>query len=252
MSRILKISATAAFSTTAIYSALAWRHISSLDSRNISASNSIPESFRTSRSVKTITNPKNHRSVEDTRSIIVQVPQGLTDEAILAQFVKGFFGGYSFTPESIVLNIIRKDLVKYHALQNPGKTSRIYYPGALNDRTLPPVYTILFGAFQVAECNIHPNIQSIEGRDSQVEVTSSYIDIVYGQDGARLVGVHRFEVSRDPKRDDGAVEIRFSSANCNAKENVIIGAFMGSFHRAYAMLLFREGVLRVLQQPVSE
>lgn len=37
----------------------------------------------------------------------------MTDEVILARFVKGFFGGYAFAPEGLALRVVGKDLLGF-------------------------------------------------------------------------------------------------------------------------------------------
>jgi hypothetical protein len=65
----------------------------------------------------------------------VKVPHGLTDEIILARYVKGFFGGYVFTPESIILKALRLDFTSFigeqtaHSVASSIKLTTISFEG---------------------------------------------------------------------------------------------------------------------------
>jgi hypothetical protein len=53
--------------------------------------------------------------VYDTRFMTVDIPPSMrdvSDEVLLAQFVKGFFGGWVFFPESVVLKLVGMQLTK--------------------------------------------------------------------------------------------------------------------------------------------
>lgn len=79
---------------------------------HISSSNTIPSSIVTSVAVK-LTNPHNHIPIHDTRHITVAVSKHLSDETILARFVKGFFGGHVFRLERGALSGIRKTITGF-------------------------------------------------------------------------------------------------------------------------------------------
>jgi hypothetical protein len=81
---------------------------------NVSASqvisnDRVPESLVQSKAVK-IVNPNDHVPIHDTRSITISVPKTLSDEVILARFVKGFFGGHVFGIERGLLKATKKDI----------------------------------------------------------------------------------------------------------------------------------------------
>ena len=46
--------------------------------------------------------------MEDTRSVLLSKRdiRGMSDEELLARFVKGFFGGWAFWPEKCLLGVI--------------------------------------------------------------------------------------------------------------------------------------------------
>lgn len=58
-------------------------------------------------------NPHNYFSTQDSRSIAVRRREGVSNEQLLARFVKGFFGGRVLAPERIVLSGLGRDLVGF-------------------------------------------------------------------------------------------------------------------------------------------
>jgi hypothetical protein len=112
ISRLCAASAAVA-STVAILHVLKIRNATCCVSTNqISSSASVPDSLRRSKAAS-ITNPKGHVTVDDTRSITVNLPAHLTDEAILARFVRGFFGGHVFAPERSILQAVGRELTVF-------------------------------------------------------------------------------------------------------------------------------------------
>lgn len=80
----------------------------------------------------------------------------------------------------------------------------------------------------------------------------SYIDYVFGSDQGPLAGVHRFSVTSNgnAEHSDGtrSVTIEFAHTGCNPQVNERLKPeILQSFHLAYAMMLFREGVAEVLK-----
>ena len=78
----------------------------------IKTANRIPDDFANSFAVSTV-NPHSHITFDDSRSVIVPVWKHLTHEQILAEFLRGFFGGYAFAPEAIALRLQRKQFVNF-------------------------------------------------------------------------------------------------------------------------------------------
>lgn len=117
----------------------------------------------------------------------------------------------------------------------------------LETNALPALNTTLFGAFQV----IDRSIKAALTKQAHNPVQSSYVDFAFGSEKSSFAGVHRFMVHRgdgsDP--DDGSIlRIEFASMACNPIENKPIApAFLYTFHKFYAQLLFREGVRQVLE-----
>jgi hypothetical protein len=84
--------------------------------RRIIEVDSIPDSLNDSITRKTMINPHGHTSLVDSRFMDVDMPaaaQGLKNEALLAAFLRGFFGGLVFAPERALLRFARPDLVKF-------------------------------------------------------------------------------------------------------------------------------------------
>jgi hypothetical protein len=113
MSKTLAVSLALAVAAASTYSLFTLHHISSISLRNITSTETISEIFQNSKSVTSIVNPKNHIAHNSSRSISVTVPRDVSDEAILARFVQGFFGGYVLAPERSVLGLLRLNLVGY-------------------------------------------------------------------------------------------------------------------------------------------
>lgn len=120
--------------------------------------------------------------------------------------------------------------------------SKIWSASELSKQQLPPVHSILFGAFQVIDRHI-----AREGEESE---THSYVDIAFGSDLGGFAGVHRFSIWRDSRNEkSGAVTIEFSHTSCNPTVDQPFGPdFIMSLHNIYAMLLFKEGIAKVLEE----
>lgn len=114
----------------------------------------------------------------------------------------------------------------------------------MSDNQLPPLYSELFGVFQVIDAQIDPksHLKDQQGR------TESYIDFGFCSDQSRFAGVHRFSVVRSNGESPSqqAVQIHLQSMTCNPMVNKPLAMqSMFKFHLAYAELLFREGVSQV-------
>jgi len=74
--------------------------------RTIQTTDSLSQSCASSLSVRNVVNPRNHKSMMDSRSIRLSKKEigDLSDEEILARFFKGFFGGWVFAPEQNLLS----------------------------------------------------------------------------------------------------------------------------------------------------
>lgn len=111
MNRLFATATTAVLAATGTYSFLTWRQISHIESNRVVSKPSISDSFKHSRSVKEIVNPRGHITQHTSHSITIAAPKGVSDEVLLARFVNGFFGGYVFAPEGTVLRALGRRLV---------------------------------------------------------------------------------------------------------------------------------------------
>ena len=111
--------------TTAMttYALIVYNRVSKIDAKHITAFNDVPDSFRDSATMRKIINPKHHSTVSDTRFMTLDIPASqrhISDEALLARFIKEFYTGWVFAPERWLLRLLRKDLVGF-----PGSLSRL-------------------------------------------------------------------------------------------------------------------------------
>jgi hypothetical protein len=83
----------------------------------IISSYSIPDSFAQSKGVK-IANPDDHVTINDTRHITIRVPKTISDEEILARFVKGFFGGHVLAIERGLLKAKNRELTDLQGMRS--------------------------------------------------------------------------------------------------------------------------------------
>lgn len=113
------------------------------------------------------------------------------------------------------------------------ETARIWSSGDLDRTRLPPLFSILFGTFQVLDKQI---------RDTG-DKRGSYVDVGFGSDRWTFGGAHRFSVLR---KNQAQVELRFESVLCNPRtERALESMTMLDFHMKYAMMLFRDGASAV-------
>lgn len=111
--RAVALSIFAATAAAGTYTAAAtYRSLRVADPTHITAADSISDSFRNSATVQQVVNPRNHMAIADSRYMTVELPLrhcDVSDEVLLAQFVKGFFGGWVFAPEAAVLKRVRPE-----------------------------------------------------------------------------------------------------------------------------------------------
>lgn len=110
---------------------------------------------------------------------------------------------------------------------------------------MPPLYSELFGVFQVIDARMDPKsrIKDQQGR------TESYVDFGFCSDQSQFAGVHRFSIVRSNESSTAGqktVQIHLQSMTCNPTVNkpFTLG-FLFPLHLAYAEFLFREGVSQV-------
>ncbi|PNH31070.1 hypothetical protein VD0004_g3442 [Verticillium dahliae] len=171
----------------------------------------------------------------------VSIPEharDLTDQVFLAAFVRGFFGGKVFAPERAVLKIAKLDLLNYPNLKRNASISPVWHVNQLAGDELPPVTTILFGAFQISDSQIlRPGDMSTHPVESE-----SSVDFVFGSSQGNFCGTHQFSILRTKGHPERA-RVRYAHVSCNPNGGKLpMPDFMAPLHNLYAMLLFREAV----------
>lgn len=81
-----------------------------------------------------VVNPRRYVGHNDSRTVVIELPPSKaawSDEQILAGFVQGFFGGWVFTPERIILQTVRRRLVDFSRESKTG-VSRMVILACLN------------------------------------------------------------------------------------------------------------------------
>ena len=112
MNRILTFSTAVALAASSTYLFHLQNQISPVPTHQISSGRYIPDTLKQSKSAL-IVNPNGHIPIQDTRSITIELPKSVSDEQILARFVKGFFGGYILGPERSLLKAARKEITHF-------------------------------------------------------------------------------------------------------------------------------------------
>lgn len=130
---------------------------------------------------------------------------------------------------------------------NPGlepasPPQQVWDPSELSGQKLPPLHTVLFSCFQVAAIEL-------ASRDDKGGAPESSVDIVYGSGPGQFAGSHRFSVVQEAPRGDGGdttARLTFACVTCNpTSDKPPHPGAMWVFHKAYAMLLFRDAVAGV-------
>ncbi|KFY75768.1 hypothetical protein V499_04273 [Pseudogymnoascus sp. VKM F-103] len=224
----------------------------------------VTQELLTSSTFKLI-NPRNHVIVTD--QVSVRLPassiSGLSDEAVLALFTRGFFGGKVFAIERLYMKLGGwKTIPTGYSGFKSLPTERIEW----NHHNIPamsfmPVGDILFGAFQLVDSHL---------KLAPSDPLPSYLDFGFGSDRGYFAGCHRFSLHRglESEKDselgslnvagtasdadmleDGEVEVRLEHFRCNPSKNVPSWAECISwFHCWYAKFLFADGISSVLKR----
>ncbi|KAF4341270.1 hypothetical protein FBEOM_4743 [Fusarium beomiforme] len=219
------------------------KRVSIVDKDLITRFRTVPEKFQKSRSVSEVVNAKQHIYDSDSRFITLDIPaqhRDVSDEVLLAKFVKGYFGGAVIRPERVALSTIGLTLVNF---SKSGPAPRKLWSGTeLPEVFLPPLNTILYGVFQVLETQI--GVKTAPNR------TESHVDFGFGSDSDVFAGVHRFVVVRtkEDQREEPTVQIHYESMTCNPIQNKPLRPrILFKFHELYADLLFRDGISEIKQ-----
>ncbi|KAF9065947.1 hypothetical protein BDP27DRAFT_1331333 [Rhodocollybia butyracea] len=196
--------------------------------------------------------PRGHRIATD--QIAMRLPasaiSGLNDEAVLALFTRGFFGGIIFRIEWFILRIA---LGKINPAKYTGFTSlpteKIEWNSQnISTSTVMPVGDILFGSFKIVDFHVKQTTRSesdfggchrfsvhrnLHG-NSRLDIESSSVTD---------------ESGRDSRQVQDEVEIRLEHFRCNPQTNIDSWAeYITWFHYWYARLLFADGIRSVLRR----
>ncbi|KAH7116748.1 hypothetical protein B0J11DRAFT_100244 [Dendryphion nanum] len=251
------ILAAGIFVATCSYTYQIWNQTRPAPLPQISSFSTITPALADSKAMSKV-NPHKYSSSDDSRHAYITLQLSLTDEEILARFVKGFFGGYVFTPERCLLRLVGKSITGFDQSKHV-PTSYIWSATQIPEKTLPPVNTLLFGTFRVIDYSLasaHLTTTSAEVTSTTMEPISqhsySYIDIVYGSHNLPLVGMKRFSITGERERIDKEgnrrVLIEYAHSGYNPRtKKPIGGSLVTAFHSMYAMALFRESLAAVMQ-----
>jgi hypothetical protein len=89
--------------------------LSASKTRTITTTETLSPTAALSSSIHKTVNPRKHIIVADSRSIRLSRKDigNLSDEEILARFLKGFFGGWIFTPERYLIGFLKGAGMKF-------------------------------------------------------------------------------------------------------------------------------------------
>ncbi|KAE8318428.1 hypothetical protein BDV41DRAFT_376428 [Aspergillus transmontanensis] len=158
----------------------------------------------------------------------------LSDEEVLSLFTAGFFGGYVFACEKVILRAGGWKLlsVKFSNFEDDPAAMTIWDHTKIPSSKLLPLGSRLFGSFKL----IDKHISKAPG------LGPSYVDYGFGSDQSRFAGCHRVQVTRSPQ-----TEISLQQFICNPTKNTpSVRGDLEKFHFVYAKLLFADGVRSVL------
>ncbi|UZP35546.1 hypothetical protein NXS19_003362 [Fusarium pseudograminearum] len=245
--KIIATSFVAAVTAGGVYSFTVSRRVSLVDKNLITRSENIPESFISSKSAGEILNAKKHVYHSDWRFITLDIPpeyEEVSDQVLLAKFVKGFFGGAVLRPERLILQTVGLDLVRF-SKEAPVPRRNLWSLQDIPEKNLLPINSVLFGVFQVLDSHVF----DLEITKNSTKQTESYVDFGFGSDSTGFAGVHRFTVVRqqaDNNSKEQQVQIHFQHMTCNPIVNKPLSPqWMLGFHEMYADYLFRDGVAEI-------
>ncbi|KAL6856407.1 hypothetical protein J3F83DRAFT_753281 [Trichoderma novae-zelandiae] len=216
------------------------------DPGQIQSSLKVSDSFSNSYTLRSLVNLRNHVVKGDSHSIILAIcsKYGVpSEEDVLSAFVKGFFAGPVFLPESIALSLFSIQKVSYSQLVPTADQKPIWRSEQLSDSQLPPKATILWDTFQVAEIRL-------SGSQTD-DPAGSRVDVVFGDSRKEFAGCHRFTVKK-VGNDNGSQEdetrfcVSLECLVCNPSTNRQGGSdFLHALHNKYSYLLFRDAVAHI-------
>ncbi|PYH40170.1 uncharacterized protein BP01DRAFT_351909 [Aspergillus saccharolyticus JOP 1030-1] len=213
--------------------------------------------FLTSSSARYV-NPRQHTTGGDciTQTIPSSWIAGRSDEQVLALFTSGFFGGFVFALEWLLLTAAGGRIlpVGYTGFTRDAQAARTLWRQVdVSDSYLHPIGTCLFGTFMVLDKHIGPQSELIEN-----DQRTSWVDYGFGSDKSSFAGCHRFQITTTRAHQgegkckigsstETRVQIELLGFHCNPQTNQP-GApeILKLFHWGYAKMLFANGVQSVL------
>ncbi|KAE8138435.1 hypothetical protein BDV38DRAFT_244646 [Aspergillus pseudotamarii] len=157
-----------------------------------------------------------------------------SDEEVLSLFTTGFFGGYVFACERLILRAGGWKLfpAQFSNFKDDPAAMPIWNHKEIPSTKLLPLGSRLFGSFKLIDKHI----------SKALELEPSYVDYGYGSDRSGFAGCHRVQVTRSPQ-----TEIRLQQFICNPTKNTPSAAgYLEKLHFVYAKLLFADGIRSVL------
>ncbi|KNG84306.1 hypothetical protein ANOM_007261 [Aspergillus nomiae NRRL 13137] len=115
----------------------------------------------------------------------------LSDEEVLSLFTTGFFGGYVFACERLILKAGGWKLLsaQFSNFQDDPAAMAIWNHTKIPSTNLLPLGSRFFGSFKLIDMHI--------SKASGME--PSYVDYGFGSDRSRFAGCHRVQVTRSPQ-----------------------------------------------------
>ena len=222
------------------YAAAVHSQVSGVPSSNILFKGSTPAAFRNSKTLQLV-NPRQLKANGDTYSTEIEIPDGsrdVSDEVLLAWYLKGFFGSRVFAPERLVLRAFRPTgFTGFSGLPSSEYEKYIWAMKDIDEQAMPPLHTKIFGIFQVLGVEL-PASTNTGARESVV-------DIGFGSDTARFSGFHRLSI----ERTSTSAHLHLACTSCNPTSDTPLNSgILRSFHTVYAMLLFRAAVAHVKER----
>ncbi|RAL06953.1 uncharacterized protein BO97DRAFT_379458 [Aspergillus homomorphus CBS 101889] len=205
-------------------------------------------------------NPRQHVLGTDciTQTIPGSAIAGISDEKVLALFTGGFFGGFVFAFEWLLLTAGGGRILPVEFTGFPRDTyttHAIWRHPDLSDYHLHPVGTCLVGSFMILDQHI-----ASESEMDNTGQSASWVDYGFGSDKSSFAGCHRIQITRiaekrrrDSFKPDTAMEdqvqIELQSFQCNPQKDVIFGPeIFRQFHYLYAKMLFANGMQSILSR----
>lgn len=116
LNRAIVTTLIAAGTAAGIYAVCVAQRIVSINTARITRTRTTTSEFKQSAAILNLANPRRHQSLSDTRSIAIDIPpqhRDISDQALLATCIKGFYGGLVLGPERALLKLLGARLVRF-------------------------------------------------------------------------------------------------------------------------------------------